>query len=337
MFEKGKEEISNSHKKRMKKWLSVFLLVSGGFLLGLGVFSLKNKAKEAAEIKIISPLVDDSFQIEEFWRKFETSELIETEEFWQPEIELSKNPPTLKARAAAVVDLTSEKMILSKNIEEQLPIASLTKVMTAILALEYGDLEKEMVVSEEAAEIGEAFMGLSAGERLRLEDLLYGLLLPSGNDAAEAIAQGLAGRREVFVKAMNRQAEKMGLKKTHFVNPTGLDEDEKGVSKSTAWDLVLLSYYAWTKFPKFREIVGSKEWRIEKTEAHKAYHLENTLGLEETYPGMKGIKPGNTQAAGYCLLGLAERKGREILVVLLDSANPKEEAVRLFDWGFDKI
>lgn len=306
--------------------------------MGLGAFKLMERNQQLLQSGLVSPQVTDesSGEIKEFLRRFETSQ-VQGAQTWQPEIELIDKAPQVKAKAAAAVDLTDGKILMAKNIYEKKPIASLTKVMTALLALECGDLEHEILVSARAAKAGEAFMGLEAGERLKLIDLLYGLILSSGNDAAEAIAEGLAGRLELFVNLMNRKAAEMGLTKTVFANPTGLDENDGNTSQSCVYDLIVLTHYALTNFPKFREIVGTKEWEILKTSEHKSYLLKNTLGLEETYPGMKGIKPGNTWLAGYCLLGLAEKEGHEVLVVLLDSPSPKNEVVELFDWSFGKI
>lgn len=319
----------------MKKWLAVVLLIAGIFLVGAGAFGLLER-NQHQEGDLVSPLIDG--ETNEVARQFlkRVDEATEELKIWEPKTELKKNPPAVRAKAAVVVDFKTDKIILAKNLHQKLPIASLTKIMTAIMVLEYADLEQEVVVSAKAAHVGEAFMGLEAGEKLKLIDLLYGLLLPSGNDAAEVMAEGLAGRNEVFVYLMNKKAAELGLEKTEFVNPTGLDEDEGKVSQSTAYGLAILSHYAWTNFEKFREIVGTKEWEIPKTSEHKSYYLENALGLDETYPGMKGIKPGNTWEAGYCLLGLAEKDGREILVVLLDSPSPKNEVVELFDWAFGK-
>lgn len=306
--------------------------------MGFGFFRWQGAERGSLGQEIVSPYVEDEAfrDVQRFMSQFQAAEVAGVES-WQPEKKLASSAPKIEAKAAAVVDFETNELIFAKNIDESLPIASLTKIMTALLALEYGDLEQKIEISKEAAETGEAYMGVEAGEKLRLEELLYGLLLPSGNDAAEAIAQGLAGERAVFIKAMNRKAEMLGLANTLYVNSSGLDEDDGRLSKSSVRDLVLLSHYAWTKFPKFREIVGTKEWEIAATSEHKSYSLKHTLGLEETYPKMKGIKPGNTEAAGYCLVGLAEQKGHEVLVVLLNTPSPKNEVVVLFDWAFNKV
>lgn len=317
----------------MRKWFSLCLIFLGVTLVGWGIFNLAKT--ETSEGKMISPWVAMTAPSEEFLWRFRNGKVSGVN--WQPELALGKNSIKIDAKAAAVVDLTDNKMIFAKNLDEEKPIASLTKIMTAVLALNYGDLQQEILISKEAASAGEAFMGIEAGEKFKLLDLIYGMMLPSGNDAAEAVAEGLAGKREVFIKLMNEEAKRLGLNKTRFVNPSGLDEESGEVCKSSGRDLARLSHYAWTNFPKFAEIVGTKEWTIAQTENHKQYHLVNTLGLEETYPGMKGIKPGNTWEAGYCLIGLAEQKGHEILVVLLDTPSPKNEVVELFDWAFKQV
>jgi len=195
-------------------------------------------------------------------------------------------------------------------------------------------LNSELSVSQEATKDGEASMGLIPGEKLTLEELLYGLMMISGNDAANVIAENLGGRRQVFVALMNEKARLLGLDKTHFYNPHGLDEDNVPPNQSTAYELAILTRYTLNKFPKIANIVKTHEITFPKNKHHQEYHLINVLGLEKTYPGMIGVKPGNTWSAGYCLIGLAENEERKISAILLNTPNPKEEIRKLFNFSF---
>ena len=173
-------------------------------------------------------------------------------------------------------------------------------------------------------------MGISAGEKLTLRELLDGLLLDSGNDAAEAIATGLVDRAS-FIRFMNVKAAALHLKASHFTNPSGLDEPDH---YSTAYDLAVVSATLLADYPDLRAIVGSKQISIYATPLHKAFNPINIDRLLWTYPGAIGLKPGYTGAAGYCLAAAATRNGRTIVVVVLGSTQHFTDAATLLDFGF---
>lgn len=243
-----------------------------------------------------------------------------------------KNAPEIEAPNAFVWDLSSDQIIYAKNVREKRPIASLTKIMTALVSLEHSETEQKFIVSEKAAKVGEDSMGLSAGEKLTLQDLLYGLMLPSGNDAADTIAEGVGGNVENFVSMMNEKVKLLGLQDTHFTNPSGLDGD--GQHYSTAYDMAVISAQAWKNFPTFRQIVGTYEYDIAQSEEHKSYTLYNETNLLTSYPGVVGIKPGYTPDAGLCLVTLAQNGGHRILAVLLGSNDRRGEMRSLLDYAF---
>ncbi len=242
----------------------------------------------------------------------------------------------LSAKSYAVMDRDSKKLLLAKDITSERQIASLTKIMTAIVALDKEKPEREIVVSKQAAEVGEAVMGVSLGERYTLEELLYGLLMVSGNDAAEAISQTLGRGRYWFIEEMNKKAVGLGMLDTYFVNPTGLDEETKETSSfSTALDLLALTNYALTK-PKFAEIVATREKFIPYRENyHQALSLFSILSFDRTYPGILGVKTGNTDFAGQTLVSYCEHSGRKIIVVLLGSGATKDDAVKIYRYVFE--
>jgi len=279
---------------------------------------------------LVSP-ISDILQIVSVWSQ--DKDLI-----WQPEKRpdsLASGKVEIAAQAGLVVNLTKNKLLYAKGANQVMPIASLTKIMTVLAALESAPLEQKMIISYQAARVGEATMNLVAGEKLTLEELLYGLMLVSGNDAAFAIAENVAGRSSLFVNLMNEKAKSLGLENTKFYNPHGLDQASSQNNYSTAYELAILAKYTLDKFPKFRNIVGTDNITLNPSKDHKQYWLTNNLGLDKTYPGLVGIKPGYTDAAGYCLVGLIERESEEMLVVLLNSPNLKQDLVGLLDYWLE--
>ncbi len=243
----------------------------------------------------------------------------------------------LTAKGYAVMDRNTRELLLSKNLTHEVPIASVAKIMTAIVVLEKSKKDQELTVSESAAKIGEASMGLTGGEQVPVEELLYGLLLPSGNDAAETLAQGLDGRVE-FIISMNEKAKALGMFDTYFFNPTGLDgETLSQTSFSTPLDLLALSNYA-LESPIFANIVSTyyKEFPYREGK-HKAYFLYNILQLDRAYPGIKGVKPGVTDFAGETLVSYAENGGKHVIVVILGSRQSRDDVVKIYDYIFPKL
>lgn len=237
--------------------------------------------------------------------------------------------PEISAKSALVYDLSTGKILFEKNPAEKLPMASLAKIMTAIVALEnYREDDKLKVRKEDL--VGENSMGLSSGEVLTVEELLYGLILPSGNDAAEALASNYPGGRLAFVKAMNNKAKSLGLSGTNFTNPTGLEGD--GDQYSTAFDLLVVTKYA-MQFPLFRKVASTVNYQIPATSTHKEFYLENETNLLTSYPGVKGIKTGYTEEARLCLVTYLTYEGHEIIGIILGSESRREEMKELLDYS----
>ncbi len=236
----------------------------------------------------------------------------------------------LTAKAALIYDLTSEKALFAENEKEKLPMASLTKIMTAIIAIENKKPDDKYIVSQSDI-VGENSMGLTAGEVLSQEELLYGLMLPSGNDAAEVFASNYTFGRDGFILAMNNKAKALGLTDTHFTNPSGLQGD--GDQYTTAYDLLAMTKYAMERFPFFRTVVSTVAYTIPYGDAHKTFYLENETNLLTSYPGVKGVKTGYTPEAGLCLVTYLEYKDRKIIGVLLGSENRRAEMKELLDYS----
>ncbi|MCP4167346.1 MAG: D-alanyl-D-alanine carboxypeptidase [Chloroflexi bacterium] len=232
--------------------------------------------------------------------------------------------PEIDARAASLVDRQSNKVLWSKRANVVLPMASTTKLMTVLVALETLS-PAQIVTVPEAALIGNASMGLKAGDQVSVESLVYGALLPSGNDAAMTLALTAAGSKGAFVQRMNQRAIDWGMAETHFENPHGLDEPGH---VSSARDLISLAQHALAN-PLASAVVGTSSTTVE------GYFLTNTNQLLLDYDGAYGVKTGTTDAAGQVLIAAASRPNGDALSVVLDSPDRFTETPLLLDHYFD--
>jgi len=240
--------------------------------------------------------------------------------------------------AYAVIDYDTGEIISDKNLSQRLPIASLTKIMSAVVALDLSSPEEYFSVSHRAAAMIPTKIGVVPGQKMMLGELLPAALLTSANDAAEVIMEGVDAKygQAVFVEAMNMKAEFLGLKNTHFANPQGFDNED---NYSTVEDLAILSHYALTSYPLIAEIVKKDYQFLESDGNHKQFDLYNWNGLVDVYPNVFGVKIGNTNLAGTTTVVAAEREGKRILAVLLGTPDILERdlsASQLLDLGFEK-
>ncbi|AGB18952.1 D-alanyl-D-alanine carboxypeptidase family protein [Thermoanaerobacterium thermosaccharolyticum] len=244
-------------------------------------------------------------------------------------------PPQIAAKAAIVMDQKSGRVLYEKNINEKLPMASTTKIMTLLLALEYGNLNDIVIVSKRAASVGGSSIWLAPGEKLSLIDLLYGLMLNSGNDAATAIAEHIGGSVEKFAEMMNKKAKDIGAYNTNFVTPSGLDI---GINDhyTTAYDLALITRYAFNNYSKFAEIVSTKEKTIPWSGRDYDRYLRNKNKMLWQYEGGDGVKTGFTNKAGRCLVASATRDGHRLISVVLNSGPMWEDSQKILDYSFEK-
>ncbi len=226
-------------------------------------------------------------------------------------------------------------------------MASTTKIMTALIAIQTENLDQPVRVGQDAwNEVnlnGGSGANLVVNDKLTLHDLLYGLMLPSGDDAAVAIADAVGGSVPNFVQMMNREALRLHLYQTHFANPDGLEvlnsqgTPLNGVHYTTAYDLVRLAQYA-MHLPLFAQIVQTLVYDVPATSAHAAYHWKNINALLNTYKGTLGIKTGWTPQAGGCLAFEVKRDGHTLIGVVLHSADEAsrfKDAEKLLNWGFN--
>jgi D-alanyl-D-alanine carboxypeptidase (penicillin-binding protein 5/6) len=243
--------------------------------------------------------------------------------------------PVVTAAAAIVVDTSTRQVLYALNPHDRRAQASTTKITTAMVALQLTRPETAIVVSARAAAVfpDETQMGLNAGETLSLNELLWGAMLASANDAAGAIADGLGGR-EAFVETMNAQASAWELADTHYVNPAGLDADGH---YSSAYDLAILGTHAIEDFPALREIMTAATVRLPATDGHPAFEVENLNKLVTEYPGAIGVKPGWTENAGGCLVGAVTRDGHTLVGAILGTPFVYTELGALFDYSFGRL
>ncbi|WP_117148841.1 D-alanyl-D-alanine carboxypeptidase family protein [Paraliobacillus zengyii] len=237
--------------------------------------------------------------------------------------------PSVTARNAILMDQSNGDVLYEKAATDPELIASITKIMTAVLAIESGKMEETVTISHEAAFTEGSSIYLKEGEKIKLKDLVYGLMLRSGNDAATAIAEYVGGSVEGFSYLMNEKAVWLGMEQSHFDNPHGLDSESH---YSTAYDMALLTKHAMEN-EQFVTITGAQAYHSDQ----RTYAWGNKNKLLTTYYSYTiGGKTGYTKAAGRTLVSVAKKNDVTLIVVTLDDPNDWQDHIRLFDWGFEQ-
>jgi serine-type D-Ala-D-Ala carboxypeptidase (penicillin-binding protein 5/6) len=254
-------------------------------------------------------------------------------------------PSGVGAWSAAVENAATGRLLWSRGLNTERPMASITKVMTAYLVIRAGHLDREITVPAAVAGYVRAHnassAGLRPGDRLTARQLLYALLLPSGADAAYTLARAYGPGLSRFVTRMNATARRLGMRRTHFSNFDGLPYPTSYSNYSTAANLLVLGRAA-MRLPVFRSVVAKRSYRLAAGSGHHAYRWKNLNPLLGRYPGAIGIKPGYTRAAGQCLLFEATRHGHTVIGVTLhspgsiSSVNPAD-ATRILNWAFSHL
>ncbi len=252
----------------------------------------------------------------------------------KPSVDLAPN-----AKSALLMDADTGTVIYAKNEHEQLPPASITKIMTMLLimeAIEQGkiSLDEEVTTSEFAASMGGSQIFLEAGETMTVEELLKGIAMASGNDASVAMAEKIAGSEEMFVEMMNKKAEELGMENTRFSNSNGLPDENH---YSSAYDIAIMSREL-LKYPKITEYTGKYQDYLRQN-TDKPFWLVNTNKLVRFYSGADGLKTGYTSEAKFCLAATAHRNDLRLIAVVLGEPNTKTrnaEVAQLFDYGFSQ-
>jgi len=237
--------------------------------------------------------------------------------------------PQLTSLSALAIDVDSKTIIMAKNPDRQLFPASTTKIMTALVSLDHYQLSDVLEVKN-VKNIGQV-MELEKGERITVENLLYGLLVQSGNDAAYTLAENYPDGLENFIKAMNQKAKALHLDKTNFIDPAGIDNYSH---LTTTHDLAILAAEAMQN-PVFSRLVATAEIEVSDVSGEKTHLLTNINQLLGKVPGLKGIKTGWTGHAGECLVAYTEREGKKVITVVLASQDRFGETKELIDWVFN--
>ncbi len=240
---------------------------------------------------------------------------------------------SVSAKAAVVLCGDTGEVIFAKNETQKLPMASTTKIMTGLLLCEYGNFEREITVTPEMLRVEGSSMGLLAGDRVTLHDLLYGLMLASGNDAANVIAYVLGGSIDGFVKQMNDKAKELGLKNTSFATPSGLDDENH---YTTALELAKLTGYALNN-EEFAKAVACEKATLNYGNPPYRRSLTNHNKLLKMYDGAVGVKTGFTKKSGRCLVTAAKREGKFVIAVTLNAPSDWQDHKAMLDYGFSKI
>ena len=238
----------------------------------------------------------------------------------------------ISAQSAVVMDCASGRILFSRNENEKRGMASTTKIMTAITALENADLSKTVTISATASGIEGSSMYLAKGEKLTLEELVYGLMLVSGNDAATAIAEAVSGSVEKFSALMNDKADEIGAINTSFTNPHGLSDKNH---YTTAIDLAKITAYA-LKNSEFAEIVSTKVKKLPQSEGGIARTLVNHNKFLNMYEGCIGVKTGFTKATGRCLVTAVEQNGMKLVCVTLNAPDDWNDHKQLYNNAFEE-
>lgn len=238
---------------------------------------------------------------------------------------------SISAESAILMEQSSGRVLFARKEHEPMRIASITKIMTAILAIESGKMKDSVTISHRAEGVEGSSLFLKAGEKLTLEDLVYGLMLKSGNDAAVAIAEHVGGSVEGFVFMMNEKAREIGMHHTVFANPHGLDDHENHYS--TAYDMALLTQYA-MKNEQYQTISATKEYRSKRSDGASRYWLNKNRLLTQLYQYSTGGKTGFTKRAKRTLVSTAKKDELELICVTLNAPSDWHDHMNLFDSAF---
>lgn len=293
-------------------------------LIFITVFSCFNISKALETMS-------SSYDLEEI-----DNEKIDIDKIQKEAIETSINVDKLKldSRIALIYDRASGRILYEKNGNKQTPMASTTKIMTAIVVLENANLKDIVTIDSKAAGIGGSRLGLSKNDKITVNDLLFGLLLRSGNDASIALANYVGGSVDGFADMMNKKAEEMGLKNSHFIVPHGLDNDGH---YTTAYELAKIADYA-LKIDKFKEIVSTKSTTISINGHSKA--INNTNQLLGSISGVYGVKTGFTNGAGRCLVSSCKRGNLDIITVVIGANTTKQrtsDTIKLIEYASERF
>lgn len=308
--------------KKHRKILFIIAVVLAFGLLFKNVFSGSNNI---TQIKGTEKAVADELQ----------EKIKENTEKYQPKYDWFKAHPydmTLTAKSAIVINQSNGQVIFSKNEHEKLPPASISKVLTLVTVLENIKTDKLCTVSQKAADTQPNKIVMKAGEKMKVDDLLYGLMMISANDAAEVLAECYDGGRDKFIDKMNEKVKTLGLKDSVFKDPNGLNDTDE---LSSAYDIGTITRYALMEHPEILKYMGHKGdysvYPTDHNESHSWYQISHLLS---SYPGMEAAKTGYTHIAKNTYIGIAKHNNQEIIIVYFAAETTTSDATALLDYGF---
>lgn len=348
------ENATHHNKKHFHAFASIALLIVGGFvgyqyfqtpeLLSAVVDEQSVAAGTVLEASVSSPRVAES-PVSKIAPFLKTASSDWKLSFNQPQQAVGGGPGILKevfqTKAAISVNFNTGEVYYSNNSNKRLPMASTTKIMTAMVALDLASLDEQFTVEEAATKVEPTVIGVRVGEKLTTRELLRAGLLTSANDAIGVLAEGIGkkygGDTSLFVAAMNEKAKVLGLTNTHFSNPQGYDTPDH---YTTAEELAKMAQYALANYPEVSRIVKLKDDYVQGNEYHHGFNLPNWNMLINTYPGADGIKIGNTGEAGHTTVASATRNGQRVLSVVLGADGILQRdmaAAELLNVGFQHL
>jgi D-alanyl-D-alanine carboxypeptidase (penicillin-binding protein 5/6) len=309
---------------------SIIIIILGLIVLSF-IRSPDNTGKQEFESPVVRTLLS-SIVVEENAR---FDPLLRSGTFNELENERLEN-----VSAYIAANANTGSVYTAKNAMQRLSPASLTKLMTAMVALDISDVQKRLVVSNRAALSEPTHLGVKPGEVFTLEEMVSAMIMTSANDAAtvvgEEVLKGMGGNEQIFIQMMNKKAELLGLGHTNFVNTQGFDAEEH---YSTAYDLVRMARYAYTQYPLIKNAGETPYATLEENSDHGFYHLPNWNALLGTYPGVDGLKIGYTEKAGYCTAVTAMKDGVPLIVIIMGAQSILERdlaAATLLNLGFEE-
>lgn len=246
---------------------------------------------------------------------------------------LNVNALSVSAKSAVLINGDTGEIIFSKNADKRMSMASTTKIMTGLLLCEYGNFEREITVTPEMVRVEGSSMGLLAGDKVTLHDLLYGLMLASGNDAANVIAFVIGGSVDGFVEKMNQKAKELGLTNTNFATPSGLDDDNH---YTTAYELAKITQYAMQN-ETFAKVVATKKATLNYGNPPYKRTLTNHNKMLGFFDDAVGVKTGFTKKSGRCLVSSARRDGKFVIAVTLNDPNDWQDHTSMLEYGLSAI
>lgn len=335
---KQRQKRQKGQEKKKLLFLGFFLFLNLFILLYVPLTVRANDSVAGNRVELTN--AERIHELDWMENEIDQTELAESEPE-QTESEMKQPEVKLYALSAVLLDATNNRILYEKNADQIMPMASTTKIMTAIIALENGNMDDVVTVSKKAASMPKVHLGMWEGEQYYLKDLMKSLMLESHNDSAVAIAEHIGQSVEGFAQMMNQKARDLGCSQTFFITPNGLDAEIDGKQHSTtAYELAKIAAYA-IQNPKFDELIATRSASFNELTTQRSFSVHNKDRFLDMMTGAIGIKTGFTNKAGYCFVGAIERDGIKLVSVVLASGWPPHKNYKwtdtkaLMNYGID--